>query len=197
MTIYRLMEGLNQKINEQCRNIERKSIEQFIESIVATTDNRIFVNGVGRSGLVARAFAMRLMHLGFSVYCVGETITPAIHEGDLMICVSGSGETSSVVNGARIAKEKGGKVIAITSHPSSPLGTTASVVVQIKGRKLDDEMGRDYLTRQIVGEHEPLTPLGTLFELSSLVFLDSIVEELMRRLNKSEEHLRKFHTNLE
>lgn len=29
---------------------------------------RIFVAGAGRSGLAMRAFAMRLMHMGFTVY---------------------------------------------------------------------------------------------------------------------------------
>ena len=33
---------------------------------------RIFVAGAGRSGLAAKAFAMRLMHLGLPTYVVGD-----------------------------------------------------------------------------------------------------------------------------
>ena len=52
---------------------------------------RIFCDGLGRSGLFCRAFAMRLMHLGMSCFYVGDTMTPAIERGDLLLICSGSG----------------------------------------------------------------------------------------------------------
>ncbi len=42
----------------------------------SSSRNRIFVTGLGRTGLMARGFAMRLMHLGRRVYHVGDVITP-------------------------------------------------------------------------------------------------------------------------
>ena len=54
---------------------------------------RVFITGAGRSGLVGRFFVMRLVHLGKSAFVVGETTTPAINEGDLLIAISGSGNT--------------------------------------------------------------------------------------------------------
>jgi 6-phospho-3-hexuloisomerase len=39
---------------------------------------RIFAAGAGRSGLGVRALGMRLMHLGKTVYVVGETTTPSL-----------------------------------------------------------------------------------------------------------------------
>ncbi|MBI4399770.1 6-phospho-3-hexuloisomerase [Candidatus Micrarchaeota archaeon] len=194
MRIYERIHKLTRKIAEQCRDIDEKSINKFIEMIAKS--GRIFIHGAGRSGLVARAFAMRLMHLGFIVYVVGETITPAVRKGDLFITLSGSGKTLSVVTITKIAKEKGLKIVAITSHADSSLGRLADCVVRIKGRKLDNEK-RDYVARQLVGEHEPVTPLGTLFELSSMVFLDTVVEEIMRRYKKSEEHMKALHSELE
>ncbi|MCK4715149.1 MAG: SIS domain-containing protein, partial [Candidatus Aenigmarchaeota archaeon] len=117
-------------------------------------------------------------------------------KADLYIAVSGSGKTSSIVTIAKTVKKKGARIALITSHPDSPLGNLADLSVLIKGRELTK--GRDdYLERQITGTHEPLTPLGTLFELTSMVFLDSIIEELMIRKNKSESELRTLHTNLE
>jgi 6-phospho-3-hexuloisomerase len=194
MMIHTRMEKLAQKIEEQLRAIDQKSIDQFVESLINT--KRIFIVGAGRSGLVAKAFGMRLMHLGFTVYVVGEVITPAITKDDLLIVVSGSGQTLSVVVAATVAKEKGVKIIGITSNPDSDIGKLSDVVVQIKGRHPEDAK-RDYEARQLTGNHEPLTPLGTLFELSTMVFLDSIIDELMLRYKKSEDELRKLHADLE
>jgi len=187
------MEKLTQKIAEQLQTIDKTSIEKFLEYIASA--KRIFIGGAGRSGLVAKAFGMRLMHLGFTVYIIGEVITPAINKDDLLIIVSGSGQTLSTLVAAKVAKEKGVKVASITSNPDSELGKLSDVVVQIKGRRLEDAK-RDYEARQLSGEHEPLTPLGTLFELSTMVFLDSIIDELMLRYKKSEEELKKLHADL-
>ena len=61
--------------------------------------------GAGRSGLVAKAFAMRLMHLGFTAYVVGETITPAMRPKDLLVIFSGSGRTKTIADIAETARE--------------------------------------------------------------------------------------------
>jgi len=71
--------------------VDEKSIEKFIDSILCS--EKIFIYGAGRSGLAARAFAMRLVHLDLPTYVIGETITPSAQKGDLFICISGSGET--------------------------------------------------------------------------------------------------------
>ena len=194
MTIYIRIEKLAQKIAEQCRDIDRKSIDRFIDAIVNA--KRVFIAGAGRSGLVARAFGMRLMHLGFTVYIVGEVITPAIRADDLLIIVSGSGQTSSMINVAEASRKKGAKIALITSFPDSPVGKSSDYIVKIKGRAIDD-LDRDYTNRQLVGDHEPITPLGTLFELTAMVFLDAAIEELMLRYQKGEDEMREYHTNLE
>ena len=139
---------------------------------------------------------MRLMHLGFSVYVMGETITPAIGTGDLVIAISGSGMGKLVVTAAEIGKEVGAMVVAITSFPDSDLGKLAHHVVQVRGRtKVAAE--RDYFTRQITGVHEPLAPLGTIFEVACMIFLDSLIPELMRRLGRSEKQLMRRHATVE
>ena len=97
--------------------LDRESIDKF-EDIIMDSKN-IFVTGAGRSGLAAKAFAMRLMHLGLSAYVVGETISPAIYEDDCIIAISGSGETNTIVSAAKIAKTRGSKVLALTSYPES------------------------------------------------------------------------------
>lgn len=157
---------------------------------------RIFVVGAGRSGLVVKAFAMRLMHMGFNVYVIGETIMPPMVTGDLLIAVSGSGRTRTVVAVAEAARSIGATIIALTTYLDSPLAKIADIVVRIPGRtKLAIE--EDYIVRQVRGHHEPLAPLGTLFEVTTMVFLDGVVVELMSRLNITEEELKERHANVE
>ncbi len=176
--------------------ISHGQVEAMINMMLWARYKRILIIGVGRSGLIGRAFAMRLMHLDFDVYVMGETITPAIGKGDLIIAISGSGTTKLAVTAAEIGKEVGAKIIAITSHPTSDLARISDHVVQIRGRtKIARE--RDYFLRQLTGVHEPLAPLGTIFELSAMVFFDSLIAELIERLGKGEGELRKRHATIE
>ncbi len=168
---------------------------QTMNNILKTSQN-VFVMGLGRSGLMARAFAMRLMHLEISVYVVGETITPAIMGDDCLLAISGSGETLSIISAAKIAQKRKAKIIAVTSYVDSTLGKMADLVVHVGGRtKIDSE--KNYLARQINGKHQSLSPLGTLFEVTTLVFLDGIIAQLMEEMGKTEEDMKARHTVLE
>ena len=189
------IEAILDNIRDAEEYLVEEDIANFIE-IITTADN-IFVTGAGRSGLAAKAFAMRLMHLGLSSYVVGETISPAINAGDCILAISGSGETNTIVTAAKISKKRGAKVLALTSYPESSLGQLADGIIHVKGRtkvEVDDE---NYLKRQIKGNYTSLTPLGTAFELTSLVFLDGLVSELMETMGKTEQDLKNRHTVLE
>lgn len=182
-------------VNGVIQSIEHEEIEGIIKAILDARTNKILLLGTGRSGFVGRAFALRLMHLGFNVYVSGETITPALTKQDLVIAISGSGTTTTVVAQASVADSIGAKVIAVTSHPESRLSTFADEVVTIKGRtKIDQDF--DYDRRQITGEYDN-APLGTMFELSVMVFLDSVIADLMHRLGMREIDLKKRHANAE
>jgi 6-phospho 3-hexuloisomerase len=180
-----------QKTQEE---LEKDQVEAFLQSLVQA--KRVFVLGAGRSGLVGRAFAMRLMHLGMDVYVVGETITPAIRSGDAVVAISGSGETDLVVGAASIAKKAGAKIAVVTSFPDSRLGRMADVVIVLPGRARTETIS-EYVERELAGEHASLAPLGTLFEISCMVFLDGVITALMSKLNKREKDLRERHANVE
>ena len=80
------------------------------------------------------------MHLGISVYVVGETITPAIDNDDCLLAISGSGETSYIISTAKIAKMRGASIVAVSSYEDSTLGKMSDLVIHIKGRtKVDSE----------------------------------------------------------
>ena len=160
--------------------------ETFIRQLLAA--ERIFVCGLGRSGLMMRAFAMRLMHLGLTSFVVGETTTPSIQKGDLLAVGSGSGETSTPVSMARLAKKTGATVAAITGHRDSTLAQLADMVIWIPAQSV-----------MVAGTATPAScqPLGTLAEQSLLVYLDSIVVRLWSTIGKTSEELSKRHANLE
>jgi len=189
-----IVESIKLSIEE----LNMSEVEKLIELLLKARDEKIFTVGMGRSGFVARSFALRLMNLGFNVYFLGETITPAAEKGDLLIAISGTGTTKMVLTASSAAKEIGAKVIAITSFPESPLGHLADLVVTVKGRtKAGLPREEDYLARQIIGEREPLTPLGSIFENNCMVFLDSLIVELMHRLGRTEVDLKRRHATLE
>lgn len=166
------------------KSLDENTIEEF-ENLIKDAKN-VFVTGAGRSGLAAKAFAMRLMHLGVSAYVVGETISPAIYGEDCIVVISGSGETNTIVSAAKIAQKRGAKVLAVTSYPDSTLGKLADCSLIVKGRTNKEEDDENYMKRQIHGNYTSLTPLGTAFELTTLVFLDGIVYELKDKMEKDD-----------
>jgi len=180
------------------KELDPAQVEKMIEMIIEAKDRKIFVVGMGRSGFVGRAFALRLMNLGFNVYFLGETITPAAGKDDLVIAISGTGMTKLVLSAATAAKEIGAKVVAITSYKDSTLGQIADQIVLIGGRtKMGWPREEDYLARQILGEREPLSPLGSIFENNCMVFLDGLIVELMYRMKKNENDLKTRHATIE
>lgn len=183
-----------ENVSKTTKNVNPKQLSEMT-NMIENVEN-VFLMGLGRSGLVAKAFAMRLMHLGLNVYVVGETVTPAITDKDCLIAISGSGETSYIVSTIGIAKNIGSKIIAITSYPDSTLAKNADLVVELHGRtKIESE--NSYIRRQISGQHQTLSPLGTLFEVSALIFLDATIAQMMHDLGQTEKDLKARHTILE
>lgn len=194
MIINEAIDEIIENVKDVSREIDGERIDEMLDMLISA--NNVFIIGLGRSGLVARAFAMRLMHLGISVYVVGETITPAINSKDCLLAISGSGETSFIISTAKISRKRNAKIIAVTSYQDSTLGELSDLIIHVKGRtKIDSE--KDYIRRQINGKHQPLAPLGTLFEVSTLIFLEGVIAELMNKMGKTEEDLKKRHTVLE
>lgn len=171
----KLFETLAKNLKDLC---DQRDVEKLIKII--DDAEKVFCSGMGRSGLVARAFAMRLMHLGYKAFVIGETITPRIGPGDVLIAVSGSGETPFIVALARKAKEIGAGVVAVTSKADASIAKIADLTIVLKCRK-DREISK-------------FAPLGTLFELSAMIFFDGVIAEIMEKKNISEEELTKRHS---
>ena len=57
----RMVEAVAKEVLETVANIEQKEIDLAVERIIGS--KRIFCAGCGRSGLIMRTLAMRLMHM--------------------------------------------------------------------------------------------------------------------------------------
>ncbi|MHA1835314.1 MAG: SIS domain-containing protein [Candidatus Odinarchaeia archaeon] len=213
-----IISSIIERINRNIESIDETQVEKMVNEIIYTKakGGKIFVAGTGRTGLVGKAFAMRLYHLGFDVVIVGETIVPSATKRDCVIAMSGSGKTDFTVDTASIAKRIGTRVIALTSNKNSPLAELADTLVIVKGRTKDavipkneksktstGEKNNSELTkikwdaRQLTGLHAPLSPLGSLFELTLMMFLEGIIATLIHRLKIEEEDIKSRHANIE
>ncbi len=192
-TVFEIIEHIKTVVEE----IDSKKVRALMDDLIKS--KRVFIYGLGRSGLVAHAFAMRLANLNFQVYIVGGVTTPAIKKDDFLFVISGSGNTKSIVMAAQVAKEVGAKVGALTSNPDSQIAQLADTIVVIRGRTKEhvENLKKEYLVNQLRGQHVPYSPLGTLFEDTCLILLDGAIVQVMHEMGISEKQMRERHTNIE
>jgi 6-phospho-3-hexuloisomerase len=176
------MQQMAATITKTADMLDQDQMVAFLQEMLSA--KRVYVAGAGRSGFIAKAFGLRLMHLGLDVYVVGETITPAFRSGDTLVVFSGSGETHSMVSICGTAKELGGKVCLITGSPDSKMSRMADCVVNLgdlTGYYRKDK--NSFEIRQLTGKYRSVTsafaPLGTLFETLALIFSDAVISALM------------------
>jgi 6-phospho-3-hexuloisomerase len=177
-----IAEKILQTLEATLLQIDDGVFNRFLEAF--RPECRVFVVGAGRSGYVGKCFAMRLMHLGFETYVVGETNTPSISKEDLLLGISSSGTTASVVDAVEKALKHGAKTLALTSNAMSPLAGKSSLTAHIPQPDPAEEEASSSL------------PLGSRFELSALLYLEATVAELMKRHGITEEEMKNRHTNL-
>jgi len=149
--------------------------------------NRIFLAGAGRSGLMGKAFVMRLMHMGLDAYVVGETVTANFRDGDLLIVGSGSGETKTLIPIVEKAQQLGGMVAVVTINPTSTLARLADLVVQLSGVPKEQTASAD----------ETVQPMGSLFEQTMLLFYDALILQIMEDKQLDSQTMYGKHANLE
>ncbi|MYE88955.1 6-phospho-3-hexuloisomerase [Candidatus Poribacteria bacterium] len=180
--ISQILDELSETVGHICND----SAEKLADAILAA--ETIFVAGAGRSGLAMKSFAMRLMHMGFDTYVVGETVTPNITDKDVLLIGSGSGSTNSLVINANKADAIGATICLITIDENSPIAQVAEVILTIPAPS--PKVNRDLGFRSV-------QPMGSLFEQSLLLTLEAIVLLLMRKTGKTTELMFTRHANLE
>jgi len=175
-------------VNELEQTLAKISIDesdQLVEAILKA--EKVFVAGAGRSGFMAKSFAMRLMHMGVQAFVVGETITPGVGKDDLLIVGSGSGTTKSLIAMAEKAKMLDAMCAAITINPDSLLANISDFYVQIPAKPKDSESA----------EYQSIQPMGSLFEQSLLLLYDAVILALMDKKELNGQTMYGQHANLE
>ena len=174
------------EIEETLGEIDKINISNILKQIMDAP--RIFVAGVGRTGLVMRCFAMRLMHLGIKVQILGDITTTAVSKNDLLLIGSGSGETSSLVSIARKANNLGVNILLLTINPDSNIGNLAQACLKIPAPN-----------PKLSYKHEKtsIQPMGSLFEQTLLLTLECIAGMIMQEKKMDSESMFENHANLE
>lgn len=173
------MRGIFRDLQRVLDAVPGRQTARFCTSLLEA--RRVFVYGLGRSGLVARAFAMRMVQMGRDATIVGDTTTPAIRKGDLLVVCSRTGRSPILHHAVRLGHRVGAKVVTVVGNRGTPLARDADEVV-----RLPMEAARK----------ETAQPMGSLFEQALLLYLDMVVIRLMAALEKTAEDLERVHSNL-
>ena len=171
------------ELNHSVKTLTDDDIIDLIQKI--QQHKRIFVYGTGRSGLMLKAFAMRLMQLGLNSFVVGETTTPAVQKGDLLILASASGETESLNIMAKSALNQRIDLAIICASNTSTLAKlqTPNILLQ-SGTKFN----KSQVSKQ---------PLGSLFEQMLLIIFDTVILVMSKKQKSSNNDMAQRHASLE
>ena len=95
---------------------------------------RIVLLGVGNSYVMCLDFCHKLLRLGLNASVAVDSHFGLIYacqsdENTLVIAVSHSGYTRDIYDSVITAKEKGAKVLTITSDPKSPIAVNSNMVI--------------------------------------------------------------------
>ncbi|MBM7573583.1 6-phospho-3-hexuloisomerase [Aquibacillus albus] len=182
-----VIETITQEMKTVLNRVDDEEAVAVSQEIMAA--KRIFITGEGRSGLMGKAVAMRLMHGGFTVFVTGETITPSIQSGDLLIAITGSGTTSTIVEFANKSQKIGARLVLVTTNREADLAKSADQVLVVPAATKKRR------------KHEPETiqPLGNQFDQSVHLLLDAVIIHTLHEKNQHDvnEEMKRRHTNLE
>lgn len=172
---------------KNCLNLVSKDELKAAVKIIAKS-KKIFCAAAGRSALSLKGFAMRMMHLGKEIYFIGDITTPAIKKGDLLFVCSGSGNTESLVTNAIKASKLGAKIVLFTIDGKSKIARLSDCKVIIPAPSPKVKSHNDF---------QSIQPMGSLFEQSLFIILDSIIMTIMEKENIKETEMFSRHANLE
>ncbi len=166
-------------------------VEKFLNMVIRARSEKgpkLFISGLGLCERVSEMIAMRYQHLGLNVAPIEEWRFRK--NGDLLILISGSGENPIVLQYASEAKRSSMNLIGITANKTSQLSKLSDLSIIFS----DISIREDYVKLRI-GEEKPI--FIPLFELISLLFLESTVAQIAEVEQISEEAMRSLHANVE
>ena len=165
------------EVTRTLAGVDRVAFDHFVTEL-GVPDRTWFCTGQGRSGLVARMAAMRLMHLGHRSHVVGESTAPAITGGDALLVLSASGTTPVTLHLAETAAEVGAVVVLVTAGAQSPLRRLAHATLELPA-PASTQFG------------------GSLFEQTALLVLDAATLALDAGDQRTRDAMHTRHANLQ
>lgn len=178
--------ALQDILNVFKQSTEDDPVKVLVSEVMQASSGQIFLHGVGREGLMMKALAMRLYHLGLGVHCAGDMNTPPIGPGDLLLVSAGPGHFGTVDALISVARDAGARVLVITAQPKGSAVGRAHAVAVLPGQTMAD-----------AATTESLLPMGSVYE-GSLFMLSEVAVLLLRdKLAETKESMRARHTNLE
>ncbi len=179
------IETILSEIHQVLSKVDETQVEGLIDEI--TSANKIVVCGAGRVGMAIRGFGMRLGHMGFSAFTLGDSTVPGIAQGDLLIVASGSGETQTIFDLVEIAASNKCRIVGITGNPESRIGKLANKVVKITAPSKTNA----------VENFTSIQPMTTLNEQCLGLFFDAVSLKLMEKIGETHDTMWARHSNLE
>ena len=149
---------------------------------------RIVAYGVGREGLMMRALAMRLYHLGLDAHVVGDMSAPPVGPGDLLLVSAGPGGFSTVNGLIGVARGAGARTACVTAEPDGDAPRACDLVLVIPAQTMARDQGSAATS---------VLPMGSLFEGAQYLTFELLVLALRARLGTDPAAMRARHTNLE
>jgi 6-phospho-3-hexuloisomerase len=186
-----MLEEFYTNAQEVFQKFDEQELEQAVSIILAS--KKIFVLGIGHSGMFGKIFAMKLNHVGLKAYSLFDEINPPFAKEDLFIAISQSGETKTILSLAEKAKKLGGKVLAVTSVRDSTMASLSETVLKIE--KIADNTVFEVLAN--IGDRKNQNLLGALFGFNIYILFYTIIVKLAQKLGESPDSINKRHANLQ
>lgn len=151
-----------------------------------TAARHITLYGVGREGLMMRALAMRLYHLGLDAHVVGDMACPPVGPSDLLIVSAGPGNFSTVAGLVGVAKGAGARTLCVTAQPQGAVPLACDRVLVIPAQTMANDQNA-----------ASVLPMGSLFEGAQFLVFEMLVLMLRDMIHATPAAMRARHTNLE
>lgn len=179
------------------KGIDREYLRSWIEKLLNRRGHFI-VDGIGRSGFVAKAFGMRLTHLGENVYIKGDATTPSFIRGDVYIPISGSGDTREILEGMKKARSKGADIFPITVNENSKAveyltewGYEDNIIfipVEEDDMRIFSDRTPSKITTSKMNQERP-----SYSEINSYIFTNAVIASAIYFLGVEEKYMQRKH----
>jgi len=173
------------EIGASLARIDPSEAGAMVEEIAKA--RRLALYGVGREGLMMKALAMRLFHLGLDAHMVGDMTTPPLVRGDLLLVSAGPGFFSTVNALVGVAADAGARTACFTAVGDGEIAAKCDIAMVLPAQTMANDQGGA----------ASILPMGSLYEGVQYVAFELLVLMVRDSLGISPEAMRANHTNLE